>query len=95
MMRFQFTESSAYCNTQYDLELRDDGTFSWNEADSYDGGAGGNRSTRGTWKRSGDRIELAIVDTEPPGNRRTLPAATLRADRLDVEGLGEFWIPRT
>lgn len=93
MRKYAFSDSTAVYFDSYDLRLRDDGTFEWSVGFSDPAGAAGGYGSTGRWKQTGDLITFEIFEynDEPKGSCHPT-TAVLHADRLDVAGVGTFWL---
>jgi hypothetical protein len=89
MRHYKFFHTTPDAIENYELALRDDGSFVWLISRSDPSGNAGSHDARGLWKQNGDTITFEV--TLQSSDAAPVPTiATVVGDRLDVTGFGTF-----
>lgn len=84
MRRYKRFNATPEAVQQFELALKDDGTFVWLVTE----GVGSSHSAHGTWKQTGDVIAFEIGDASADAPVPT--TAVVQGDRLELAGFGVF-----
>ena len=89
MRHYKHFNTTPDATEQYELALRDDGSFVWLIARSVAAGGAASHDARGRWTQTGDTITFEIIDRS--SEDAPVPnTATVRGDRLEIAGFGTF-----